>query len=112
MAQTKGKIPTGQRRSSWNLIIAEARRRLVDDRDNIPKTLKAWANDLSSWLATAHPDARQIRPNTVEIYVSHLHRIVKSEKLQQQLDGALGVDDNKVFGAARSTPNARGRWAG
>jgi hypothetical protein len=70
--------------TSKELILAEARRRLSDAPDSIPDIMKVWVNDLTEWLATAHPDARRLSPRTVTFYLSDLHRIAKLRKYQKR----------------------------
>jgi hypothetical protein len=75
---------SGRPATSRELILAEARRRVAEAPDGIPDIQKVWANDLIEWLASTHPEAWQMRPRSVEAYLSDLHRIARLRKYQKR----------------------------
>ena len=58
----------------------EAQRRLDEDPDSIPGSLKKWGADLAAWLAK-QPDETSVYGRTIEGYIRDLHRTAKSRKV-------------------------------
>jgi hypothetical protein len=70
----------GGRPSSHTLILAEAKRRLKDKDEYVPPSFKEFANELSKWLATKHPQEPSMGPGRVEKCIGELRRQFKERK--------------------------------
>jgi hypothetical protein len=62
----------GGRPSSNGLVQGEAMRRFADPDGQIPKTQKAFGNQLSDWLRDTHPDAAPMVARTAERQIRSL----------------------------------------
>jgi hypothetical protein len=70
--------PAG-RPSSWDLVSAEATRRLTTN--DVPKLLKTFGDQLSTWLSDTHRDATPMQGRTIQNRIRDLWRQRKKHEI-------------------------------
>jgi hypothetical protein len=70
------------RPSPKDLVQAEARRRIDEELDKIPDTLKAWGNEIWEWLGDNHPGVKRGKPGAIERHLSDLFNKAQGRKAQ------------------------------